>query len=322
MQAIRPDRPGGPEVLKLGEYETETPGAGQILVESAAIGVNYIDVYQRSGVYPLESPLLLGVEGAGHVEALGAGVTGLTVGDRVAYCSVQGCYATHVLVPADRAVRLPDAVSAEDAAALLLQGLTAHYLAHDTFALSPGDTALVHAAAGGVGSLLVQFAKQLGARVIATVSTQAKAELARSAGADEVVLYTQQDFLNETRRLTAGKGVDVVYDSVGVATFEQSLRALKPRGCLALYGQSSGAVGPFEPQRLAALGSLFLTRPTLAHYVQTREELEERSRAVFEAFSSGALRLRIDRRLALADAADAHRALEGRDTTGKVLLIP
>ena len=322
MQAIRPLAPGGAEVLELRELPTPTPGPGQVLVHSEAAGVNFIDVYQRSGQYKTARPIPLGLEGAGRVEALGEGVTGVSVGQRIAWVNVPGSYSTHVLVPAERALTLPDGVSSVAAAAVLLQGLTAHYLAYDTFALKAGHTALVHAAAGGVGLLLVQLAKLRGARVIGTVSTEEKAQIARQAGADEVVLYTQQDFQQAAREFTAGRGVDVVYDSVGAETFEGSLRSLAPRGTLALYGQSSGAVPPLDPQQLAAHGSLYLTRPTLGHYTLTRAELVARANDLFALVARGALNVRIDRQVALAETRSAHEALEARSTIGKIVLLP
>ncbi len=322
MEAIRPTQPGGPEILKVAKCPTPTPAAGQLLVRAEAIGVNYIDVYHRTGQYKTERPLPLGVEGAGVVEAVAPDVQSAKVGDRVVWCGTPGSYATHVLVNAERAVHIPDGMDSKLAAAACLQGMTAHYLAHDTFRLGPGHTALVHAAAGGVGSLLVQFAKRAGATVIGTVSTSQKAALARQAGADELILYGEQDFEAETRRLTAGQGVSVVYDSVGATTFEKSLRSLKTRGYLVLFGQSSGPVPAIDPQVLSAHGSLFLTRPTLAHYTSTRAELVARAKALFATISAGALEIRIGRTFPLADAESAHRALEARLTTGKVLLIP
>jgi NADPH2:quinone reductase len=322
MQAIRPSQPGGAEVLQLAEFGTPTPGAGQLLVRTEAIGVNYIDVYQRSGLYKTELPIPLGVEGAGVIETLGSGVGDFEAGQRVVWSGNPGSYATHVLVAADRAVPLPPGIEPRVAAASFLQGLTAHYLARDTFPLGPQHTALVHAAAGGVGLLLVQLAKQAGARVIGTVSTPAKAALARQAGADEVILYRDQDFELEARRLTSGRGVDVVYDSVGKTSFEMSLRSLRPRGYLVSYGQSSGAVGSVDPLALSSHGSLFLTRPTLAHYTLIREELLGRARDLFDAISKRTLQVRIGHTFPLSAAGAAHRALEGRETTGKVLLLP
>lgn len=322
MKAIRPAEPGGPEVLTLGEHADPAPGADEVLVRTSAIGVNYIDVYHRTGLYPTPRPIPLGLEGAGVVEAVGSAVSELRVGARVAWCQVPGSYATHVRVPAARAVEIPAGVDDRRAAALLLQGMTAHYLYTDTFPLGRGHSALIHAAAGGVGLLLVQLAKRAGARVFGTVSTPEKAELARQAGADEVILYRQRDFEAEVRRLTGGAGVDVVYDSVGKATFDQSLRSLRPRGYLVLFGQSSGPVHPIDPQVLAAGGSLFLTRPTLGHYTRDRAELTRRAEELFQAVADGALDVRIGKTFPLAEARAAHAALEGRETTGKVLLIP
>jgi NADPH:quinone reductase len=322
MKAIRPADPGGPEVLTLRDHPDPEPGPDQVLVRTTAIGVNYIDIYHRTALYQTPRPIPLGLEGAGVVEAIGSGVSSLAVGARVAWCQAPGSYATHVAVPAERAVTIPDTVDDRQAAALLLQGMTAHYLCTDTFRLGPGHTALVHAAAGGVGLLLVQLAKRAGARVFGTVSTPEKAELAKRAGADEVIFYRDQDFEVETRRLTDGKGVDVVYDSVGKATFEQSLRSLRPRGYLVLYGQSSGMVPPLDPQLLSAGGSLFLTRPTLGHYTRDRAELMGRAQALFQAVARGTLDVRIGRTFPLADARAAHEALAGRETTGKILLIP
>jgi NADPH2:quinone reductase len=322
MKAVRPKQAGGPEVLQLEEFPTPVPSSNQVLVRTEAIGVNFIDVYTRSGQYQMQPPILVGAEGAGIVEQVGEGVTSVRPGERVAWTGVPGSYATHVSIPAERAVPVPDGVDSKLAAALLLQGLTAHYLAHSTFALQPGQTALVHAAAGGVGLLLVQIAKRKGARVIGTVSTPKKAELAKQAGADSVILYGEQDFEVESCQLTAGRGVDVVYDSVGQTTFDKSLRSLRPRGMLVLFGQSSGAVSPIDPQTLAAKGSLFLTRPTLGHYTATREELLSRANDLFEWVKSGELKVRIDRTFPLAEAAAAHRALESRQTVGKLLLVP
>jgi NADPH2:quinone reductase len=322
MRAIRPAEPGGPEVLTLTEQPDPAPGPGEVVVRTTAIGINYIDVYHRTGLYPAARPIPLGLEGAGVVEAVGEGVDAPRVGQRVAWCHAPGSYATRVVVPAARALVVPDRIDDSTAAALPLQGMTAHYLATDTFLLRPGHVALIHAAAGGVGLLLVQLAKRAGARVLGTVSTAEKAKLAREAGADEVILYREQDFEAEVRRLTDGRGADVVYDSVGKATFDKSLRSLRPRGYLVLYGQSSGVVDPLDPQRLAAGGSLFLTRPVLGHYTQTREELMARADATFRAVLDGSLRVRVGRTFPLAEARAAHQALEGRQTTGKILLIP
>jgi NADPH:quinone reductase len=321
MKAIRPRQVGGPEVLEIQEMATPLPGAGQVLVRVEAAGVNYIDVYHRTGLYPLPLPLPMGLEGAGIVERLGNGVRDLEVGERVAWCGVPGSYASHVVAPADKLLRVPAGLSTEAAAALPLQGMTAHYLTTSVFPLTINHTALVHAAAGGVGLLLIQLAKRAGAKVIGTVSTEAKAELARQAGADHVVNYQTSDFLAEVRLLTGGRGVDVVYDSVGKSTFERSLECLAPRGYLVLFGQSSGPVASFDPARLAK-GSLFLTRPTLQAFTATRSELLLRADAIFGLAANGALRVRIEKTYPLADAAAAHRALTSRATTGKLLLVP
>ena len=320
MKAIVVAKTGGPEALELREQELGAPGPGQVRVRVRAAGVNFIDVYFRTGLYPRPLPFVSGLEGAGTVESLGAGVTALAVGDRVAWASAPGSYAEAVLAPADRLVRVPAGISDEVAAAAMLQGMTAHYLCRATYAAKAGDTALVHAAAGGVGLLLVQMLRAIGATVIATCSTADKEKLAREAGAQHVIRYTETDFATEVRRLTAGRGVDVVYDAVGRTTFEGSLRSLRPRGMLVLYGQSSGPVPPFELRTLNDLGSLFITRPSLAHYTQDRAELELRAGEVLGAIAAGRLHVRIGARFALADAAAAHRALEGRATTGKVVL--
>jgi len=321
MQAIRPRQTGGPEVLQLGEMPTPQPGAGEALVRVEAAGLNFIDVYHRTGLYPLPLPLPIGLEGAGTVEQVGGSVSDLKVGARVAWASVSGSYATHVVAPAQRLVPVPDNVATDVAAALLLQGMTAHYLMKTVFPLRAGHVALVHAAAGGVGLLLTQMAKQAGAQVIATVSTEAKAALAKDAGADHVINYQVSEFAGEVKRLTGGRGVDVVYDSVGKATFDGSLDALAVRGYLVLYGQSSGIVPSLDPAKLAK-GSYCLTRPSLPHYTATRAELLSRANDLFELVGAGHLRVRIERTFPLAQAADAHRALEGRATTGKLLLIP
>jgi NADPH2:quinone reductase len=322
MKAIVVNEVGGPEVLVYGETERRKPERNEALVKIGAIGVNYIDVYHRMGLYPMPLPFVPGMEGAGVVEAVGEGVTEVAVGDRVAYAMTPGAYAEYAVVPAARLVRLPNSIDLERGAAAMLQGMTAHYLTTSTYPLKARETALVHAAAGGVGLLLIQMVKRLGARAIGTVSTEAKAQLAREAGADEVILYTEQDFEQEVRRLTDGRGVAVVYDSVGKDTFAKSLSCLAPRGVLALFGQSSGPVGPIDPAVLAQKGSLFLTRPSLAHYAATREELLWRAGDVLGWVAAGELKLRIDRTFPLAEAAEAHRQLEGRKTTGKVLLIP
>jgi NADPH2:quinone reductase len=322
MRAVRVHRPGGPEVLRYEDVATPEPKAGEALVELEAVGVNFIDIYKRTGLYKLPLPATLGEEGAGKVVAVGEGVTDVRVGDRVAWASVLGAYAELALVPASRLVPLPSEISATQAAALMLQGMTAHYLACSTYALRQGDRCLVHAAAGGVGLLLVQIAKRRGARVIGTVGSDAKAELAREAGADEVIVYTRQDFVQETKRLTDGRGVHVVYDSVGKSTFLRGFDVLVPRGTMVLFGQSSGPVLPIDPQILNQKGSLYLTRPTLHHYVTSREELLWRAREIFTWVASAELKLRIGAEYALPDAGEAHRALEGRKTMGKVLLRP
>ncbi len=322
MKAIRVHSFGGPEVLTYEEIPLPEPGPGEARVRIEAAGVNFIDIYHRTGQYRGQLPMILGMEAAGVVDAVGAGVTEVRPGDRVAYAMQQGSYAEYAIVPAWKLVPVPDEIDGRSAAAVMLQGMTAHYLTHSTYPLQPGDTALVHAAAGGVGLLLVQLAKRRGARVIGTVSTEEKARLAREMGADEVILYTQADFEAEVRRLTQGRGVDVVYDSVGRATFDKSLNCLRPRGYLVLYGQSSGAVPPLDPQVLNAKGSLFLTRPSLGHYAATREELLGRAGDLFRWMAAGELVVRVDQTYPLAEAAAAHRYMEGRQTRGKVLLIP
>ena len=322
MRAIRVESYGGPEVLRIAEVPTPEPGAGQVRVKLAAAGVNFIDTYHRTGAYKGTLPFMLGGEGAGVVDAVGPGVTEFRPGDRVASPTMNGTYAEYALAAADRLVPVPQGVDLRVAAAALLQGCTAHYLSYSTFPLDPGKTALVHAAAGGVGRLLTQIATQLGARVLATAGSEEKAALARSAGADAVILYTEEDFEAETRKLTGGVGVDVVYDSVGKTTFDKSLGCLRPRGYLVLFGQSSGAVPPLDPQVLNAKGSLFLTRPTIAHYIATRDELLWRATDIFTWITQNQLEVRIDREFPLAEAAAAHRYLEERQTKGKVLLIP
>jgi NADPH2:quinone reductase len=322
MKAIRVHAPGGPEALRYEDVPRPTPGPGQVLVKIAAAGVNFIDVYQRTGHYKVPLPFTLGQEAAGSVAAVGPGVAEPKVGDRVAYTSLLGAYAEYAVVPADRVVALPDGVSAKQGAAAMLQGLTAHYLATSTYPLKPGDACLVHAAAGGAGLLLCQVAKLRGARVLGTVSTREKATLARAVGADEVILYTEQDFEVEVKRLTNGAGLQVIYDSVGKTTFEKGLNCLAPRGMMVLFGQSSGPVAPLDPQVLNQKGSLFLTRPTVGHYIATRAELVARAGEVLGWVKSGKLQLRIERELPLAQAAEAHRLLEARQTMGKVLLIP
>ncbi len=322
MKAILVEQPGGPEQMKLMEVPAPRPGPGQALVKIAASGINFIDVYFRTGLYKADPPIALGMEGAGVVEAAGPGVTEVAPGDRVAYAMARGSYAEYAVVPARQLVRLPQSMDFHSGAAVMLQGMTAHYLTHSTFPLKAGDSALIHAAAGGVGLLLVQMAKMRGARVFGTVSTRAKAELAREAGADEIILYTEQDFEQEIKRATNGRGVDVVYDSVGASTWEKSLNSLRPRGMMVSFGNASGAVPPFQPLVLNQKGSLFLTRPSLGHYCATREELLQRAGDVLEWVQSGRLKLRIERVYKFSEAAQAHRDLESRKTTGKLLLIP
>jgi NADPH2:quinone reductase len=322
MKAIQVKQVGGPEVMELVDLPVPQPKGNEAVVKLAASGVNFIDVYFREGRYKAPLPFVLGQEGAGVVSATGSEVKSVKVGDRVAWCGLLGSYAEYEAIAAERLVPVPEGVSDQQAAAAMLQGMTAHYLSHDTYPLKNGQTALIHAAAGGVGLLLVQMAHNIGARVIGTASTRERAKLAHEAGADEVVLYSQSDFEAETKRLTEGKGVDVVYDSVGKTTFEKGLNVLKPRGMMALFGGSSGAVAPFDPIVLSQKGSLYLTRPTLANYISTREELVARSGAVFGMISSGKLKLRVEFTYPLAEAQKAHRDLEGRKTTGKLLLIP
>jgi NADPH2:quinone reductase len=322
MKAIQIHETGGPEVLTLAELPIPQPGPGQVLIRVEAAGVNFIEIYFRKGTYKSALPFTPGSEAAGTVEELGPGVTGFVAGDAVASVSVLGSYAEYALVPAASLVKLPEGLSMQQAAAAMLQGMTAHYLSHSTFPLKSGDTALVHAGAGGVGLLLTQMAKRLGARVISTVSTAEKAELSRQAGASDVILYTEQDFVTEVKRLTNNKGVDVVYDSVGKTTFEGSLNCLRPRGLLALFGAASGPVPPFDLIQLSGKGSLFLTRPTLWHYVATRAELEWRSGDVLSWAAKGELKLRTEFVYPLAEAAQAQIDLEARKTTGKILLEP
>lgn len=322
MKAIQVKQPGGPEAMELVDLPVPEPKANEAVVKLAASGVNFIDVYFREGRYKAPLPIVLGQEGAGTVTAVGADVKTVKAGERVAWAGLLGSYAEYAAVLADRLVPVPSGVTDQQAASAMLQGMTAHYLSHDTYPLKRGETALVHAAAGGVGLLLVQMAHNIGARVIATVSTDEKAKLAREAGADEVILYTQSDFEVETKRLTGGKGVDVVYDSVGKTTFEKGLNILRPRGLMALFGGSSGAVPPFDLITLSQKGSLYVTRPTLHHYIATRDELMARSSAVFGMMTAGKLKLRIEHTYPLADAQQAHRDLEGRKTTGKLLLLP
>ena len=322
MKAIRVHATGGPEVMKLEDVPAPTPGRGEALVKIEAIGVNYTDIYTRVGWTKAPLPLTPGVEAAGWVQALGTGADGLGSGDRVAYAGALGAYAEYAVVPAWRLVKLPAGTEFRTAAGAMLQGMTAHYLSHSTYPLKAGDAALVHAAAGGVGLLLVQMAKMRGARVFGTVSTEPKARLARDAGADEVILYTQTDFEAEVKRLTAGRGVQVVYDSIGKATFDKSLNCLAPRGYLVLFGNASGPVPPFDAQILNQKGSLFLTRPTLGNYTATVEEINERAGDVLGWIASGRMHLRIEATLPLAEASEAHRRLSARETSGKLLLLP
>lgn len=322
MKVVVVERPGGPDQMQLLDWPKPTPGPGQALVKIAAAGVNFIDIYHRTGLYKVDPPITLGMEAAGVVEATGDGVSEVAPGDRVAYAMSRGAYADYAVVPAWMLVKLPPALDFESAAAAMLQGMTAHYLVFSTYPLKEGEACVVHAAAGGVGLLLVQMAKMRGARVFATVSTEAKAELARQAGADEVILYTKQDFLDVVRAATNGRGVDVVYDSVGAATWEKSLDCLRPRGMMVSYGNSSGPVPPFQPLVLSQKGSLYLTRPSLQHYVATREELLWRAGDVLGGVQDGRLKLRIERVYKLSEAGEAHRALESRATAGKLLLVP
>jgi len=322
MKAIQIRETGGPEVLRLVDLPIPVPGPGQVLIRIEAIGMNFIEIYFRKGQYKATLPVVPGSEAAGTVEECGSGVTGFRAGDAVASTAVLGSYAEYALVPAAQLVKVPDGLTPEQAAATLLQGMTAHYLAHSTWPLKAGETCLVHAGAGGVGLLLTQMAARIGARVITTVSTEEKAELSREAGASDVILYTQQDFVTEVKRLTHGKGVDVVYDSVGKTSFEGSLNCLRPRGLLALFGGSSGAVPPFDLIQLSSKGSLYVTRPTLWHYVATREELEHRAGDVLNWVKSGELKLRMEHVYALEQAGQAQSDKENRKTTGKILLEP
>jgi len=322
MKAIQVQKTGGPEVLTLVDIPVPKPKPNEAIVKIAAIGVNFIDIYFREGRYPSPLPFVDGQEAAGMVSEIGSEVKSLKPGDRVAYTGVMGSYAEYAAVPADRLVRLPDKIMDEQAAAAMLQGMTAHYLIYTTYPLKKGETTLIHAAAGGVGLLLVQMAKNIGARVIGTAGSAEKAKLAREAGADEVILYNEQDFEAETKRLTDGKGVHVVYDGVGKTTFEKGLNVLLPRGYMVLFGGASGAVPPFDPIRLTQKGSLFLTRPSLGNYIATREELEQRATSVLNMVAQGKLKLRIEHTYKLEQAQQAHRDLEGRKTTGKLLLIP
>jgi NADPH2:quinone reductase len=322
MRAIHVESHGGPEVLKLADLPDPVPAPGELLVRVEAAGLNFIDVYHRTGLYPNPLPFTPGLEGAGVVAGVGQGVSVFREGDRVAWTRALGSYAESAIVPQDQAVLIPPEVATRDAAAVMLQGLTAHYLTSSTYPLQSGDTCLVHAAAGGVGLLLVQMAKEAGARVFGTVSTEEKAALAREAGADEVIQYTRDDFLEAVRRLTDGKGVNVVYDGVGKATAEKSLDCLAPRGMMVFFGNASGPVDPIDPLILSQKGSLFLTRPVLFHHIADRVSLERRSVAVLDGVATGKLQVRIGATFLLAEAAEAHRALEGRKTTGKVLLLP
>ena len=322
MKAIRVNAYGGPEALSFEDLPDPVPAGGQALVRVEAAGVNFIDVYQRMGIYKNPLPFTLGQEGAGVVESVGEGVTVVKPGDRVSWTSIMGSYAQRAVVPADRLVLLPHHMTTKQGAAIMLQGMTAHYLATSTYPLKPGDTCVVHAGAGGVGLLLTQIAKLRGAHVITTVSTPEKAALSKAAGADEVVLYTTEDFEAAAKKATGGKGVQVVYDSVGLTTYMKSFSSLAPRGLMVLFGQSSGVVPPIDPGLLAKSGSLFLTRPTLVNYIAGNEELRQRAKDLFEWVASGKLTLRIEHEYPLKDATAAHQALEGRKTTGKVLLIP
>jgi NADPH:quinone reductase len=322
MKAIQIQNTGGPEALTLVDLPIPKPKSNEAVVKITAAGVNFIDIYFREGRYPAALPFIDGQEAAGTVTEVGVEVKSVKPGERVAYTGVMGAYAEYAAVPADRLVRVPDGITDQQAAAAMLQGMTAHYLAHSTYPLKRGDTALIHAAAGGVGLLLVQMAKNIGARAIGTAGSDEKAKLACDAGADEVIIYTRQDFEAETKRLTAGKGVEVVYDGVGKSTFEQGLNVLRPRGYMVLFGGASGPVPPFDPIKLSQKGSLFLTRPTLANYIASRAELEERAGDVFNMIAAGKLKLRIEHIYKLEEAQQAHRDLEARKTTGKLLLIP
>jgi len=322
MKAIQIRKNGGPEVMNLAELPVPRAAAGQAVVKVEAAGVNFIDVYHRNGLYPVQLPFVMGVEGSGTVSQVGSGVDTLAVGDRVAWAGGPGAYAQYAAVPADKLVKVPEAIGLPQAASAMLQGMTAHYLALDTYPIQKGDTLLIHAAAGGVGQLLTQVAKRRGARVLATVSTEAKAELARKAGADQVILYTQTDFEEEVKRLTDGAGVHAVYDGVGQSTFLKSLACLRRRGMLVSFGQSSGKISEFDPGLLGANGSLYLTRPSIFHYIADRASLERRATDVLDWIARGELVLHIGEQLPLAEAAEAHRRLEARKTVGKVLLLP
>jgi NADPH:quinone reductase len=322
MKAIQVQKTGGPEVLTLVDLSIPKPKANEAVVKIAASGINFIDVYFREGRYPATLPFVDGQEAAGTVTEVGSEVKSVKPGDRVAYSNVIGSYAEYAAVPAERLVQVPDKISDQQAAAAMLQGMTAHYLINTTYPLKKGETALIHAAAGGVGLLLVQMAKNIGARVIGTAGSEEKAKLARDAGADEVIIYTNQDFEAETKRLTENKGVHVVYDGVGKSTFEKGLNVLRPRGYMVLFGGASGAVSPFDPIALSQKGSLFVTRPSLVHYIATRQELEHRSSDVFNMIVAGKLKLRVGHVYKLEEVQQAHRDLEGRNTTGKILLVP
>jgi NADPH2:quinone reductase len=322
MKLIQISQTGGPEVMHLVDAPIPSPGPQQVLVKVGAMGVNFIDVYFRIGLYKADLPFTPGNEGAGTIEAVGSAITDFKVGDRVAWAMFRGSYAEYVAVPASSVVKLPDTVDFQTGAAAMLQGMTAHYLSHSSFPLKQGDTCLIHASAGGAGRLLVQMAKMRGATVYGTAGTDEKAAIAKSAGADEVIVYTRQDFAAEVKTLTVGKGVDVVYDSVGESTFLKGLDIIRPRGMMVLFGQSSGAVAPFDPSLLNQKGSLFLQRPSLAHHCLTRQELNWRAEDVLGWIGSGKLELRIHKTYALGDAAQAHRDLEGRGTAGKLILVP
>lgn len=322
MKAIQVQKTGGPEALTLVDLPQPTPKSNEAVVKITAAGVNFIDVYFREGRYPAQLPFVDGQEAAGTVAAVGADVKSLKAGDRVAYTGIMGAYAEYAAVPADRLVKVPEGITDQQAAAAMLQGMTAHYLIYSSYPLKKGETALVHAAAGGVGLLLVQMAKNLGAQVIATVGSEEKAKFARDAGADHTILYNVQDFEEETKKITGGKGVHVVYDGVGKTTFDKGLNVLRPRGYMVLFGGASGPVAAFDPLKLTQKGSLFLTRPSLAHYIVSREELEQRATDILGMIASGKLKLRIEHIYKLAEAQQAHRDLEGRKTTGKLLLIP
>jgi NADPH2:quinone reductase len=322
MKAIQVQMTGGPEVLTLADLPVPKPKPNEAVVKIAAIGVNFIDVYFREGRYPSPLPFVDGQEAAGTVSEIGSEVKSLKAGDRVAYTGVLGSYAEYAAVPADRLIRIPEKIKDQQAASAMLQGMTAHYLVYSSYPLKRGETTLIHAAAGGMGLLLVQLAKNIGARVIGTAGSVEKAKLAREAGADEVILYNEQDFEVETKRLTDGKGVHVVYDGVGKTSFEKGLNVLVPRGYMVLFGGASGPVPPFDPMRLTQKGSLFLTRPSLGHYIATREELERRATDILNMIAEGKLKIRVGHTYKLEDAQQAHRDLEGRKSTGKLLLIP